>query len=82
MKTYHFTGFKIKNAMAAGNFHEHANTTFTESPFQFPTENLCFNISHILRHDADHVISLNVKAKVIAIDESVTVGKYPDQKEK
>jgi hypothetical protein len=85
MKTYHFTGFKIKKAMAAGNSHElhiDANTKFTESPFQFPMENIWFNISHILRHDADHVSSLNVKAKVIAIDESVTVGKYPDQKEK
>lgn len=86
LKTYNISGFKLKTSLSPWNSYEvliDSSTKFTPSSFQFPTESIYFNVDQILRHEADNVGCVNVKAiKVIAIDDVITVGKPPNEKEK
>jgi hypothetical protein len=84
-KTYILRLFKLKKGMGAGSSIEvsiDGSTEINEAPTQFKIEKMSFKISQIVRHETENVRFLHLKAKVIGIDDIVTVGKYPDHKEK
>ena len=53
------------------------DTQIQESATQFKMECSSFNISQVLCGETQNVNLINVKGKVISIDEIETVGKHP-----
>ena len=56
------------------------DTQIQESATQFKMERSSFNISQVLRGETQNVNLINVKGKVISIDDIETVGKHPGTK--
>ena len=83
--TYDFNSFKIKKAFGNSNSVEllvDQSTTVTTSTSQLSLEKRSYNISQILRNQTDNTKFINLKAKVMNIDDPSVVGSYPHNKTK
>jgi hypothetical protein len=84
-RTYDLKSFKIKKGMGSGNDVEMLITEETEvaeSLIRFNIEIMWFKLSQIVRQHTQNIRFLNLKAKITSIEDLLTVGKYPDHKQK
>ena len=84
LKTYIIKGFKMKRGFNAITMQIHINSEAQVelSKLQYRIEKQTFNISQIIRKETANVKTLNVKCKVLNIEEPTLVGKYPTQYQK
>ncbi|KAK3746091.1 hypothetical protein QZH41_004628 [Actinostola sp. cb2023] len=85
MKTYVMEGFKLKKGRFGSEDMEMVITEETkikESSIAFKIDRTPFNIGQIVRGETENVRYMHLTAKVLAVEDMTTVGKYPNQKEK
>lgn len=81
--TYNLQNFKIKKGMGGDiEIHVNASTNVTLTQHQFKIEANHFTIAQIIRGETENVRYLQLKCKVLSVDDVELVGKYPDRKEK
>ena len=83
--TYDFQAFKVKKGYGPSNQVELLIDEFTKvekAEIQLKVRDFSFTISQILRGEAERGRFIKLKAKVVRIEDPVTVGIYPDNKKK
>ncbi|KAK3745928.1 hypothetical protein QZH41_003072 [Actinostola sp. cb2023] len=85
MKTYEMECYKVKKGFGYENDIEvliDSDTKVKESVTQFKMERSNFTVGQIVRGATENIRFKHLKGKVLSIEDIVTVGRYPDQKEK
>lgn len=85
LTTYDISNFKVKKSFYGQNDMEiliDTETELKESSIQYNMEKSAFNIRQIICGEAQNIRYINLKAKVMAIEDIATVGKYPNQRKK
>jgi len=85
LKTYDITGFKVKRGYYNQQDLElviNSETKVKSSPVQHEMKGATFTIAQIVRGETQNIRFINLKAKVMNIQDIDIVGKYPDKKEK
>ncbi|KAK3745086.1 hypothetical protein QZH41_002962 [Actinostola sp. cb2023] len=85
MKTYEMECYKVKKGFGYENDIEvliDSDTKVKESVTQFKMERYNFTVGQIVRGATENIRFVHLKGKVLSIEDIVTVGRYPDQKEK
>lgn len=84
-KTYDLQDFVVKKSFTSSKSVElklDKNTKVSEAERQMTLENQNFTVCEILRGNVSGVVPINLKAKVIEIEDVYTVGAHPDEKSK
>jgi len=77
--TYDISHFRIKKSLANyPEIHINDETKIHVSLFQFSIERKWFTVSQILRNETQNIQFINLKAKILQIEDAVKVGKYPN----
>lgn len=82
-KTYDVNNWKLKRAYYGKDDLEMQiddESDIQESKEQFQMEHSSFNLSQVVRGEAQNIRLISVKAKVLAVGEVEQVGKYPNTK--
>lgn len=84
LKTYILKGYKIKRGFGITTMQIQINSDaqIELSKLQYKIEKQTFNISQIIRKETQNIKTLNVKCKIISIEDLKLVGKYPNQFQK
>lgn len=83
MNTYYRRDFKIKKGLNGEvEILINVETQVVSSLFQFPVHNMLLKVAQIIRKETMNMKYVTLKAKVISVDKIVTVGHYPDIKQK
>lgn len=84
--TYNLNQFKVKKAFGKSSSNVELlvdnDTNVSTSTSQFALEEHSFTISQILNNETENVRFINLKAKVMKVDNLIVVGTYPDNKAK
>lgn len=86
LKTYDIINLKVKKGFANDRDLELLITPETQIKdsvtHQFKMERSTFTIDQILRRETHNIRFINLKAKILSVEDITTVGQYPNQKKK
>lgn len=84
--TYNLKQFKVKKAFGKSSSNVELlvdnDTNVSTSTSQFALDEHSFTISQILNNETENVRFINLKAKVMKVDDLIVVGTYTDNKAK